>query len=139
VLNVLVIVTAIRRLPSGPPPVEGLLMLVVSAIAGVMFRGALILGGDDDDDGGDGGEDLSMKAVLLDTAATPPLPRVSPPAARSSLLRTVCTGWIPPWPWPSRRLSATTHWTLLRKVIIAIVTASPDSTPASEGGHQRTE
>jgi cobalt-zinc-cadmium efflux system protein len=68
VLSVLVVVAAIRRLVSGAPHVEGLPVLIVSAVAAlVMFVGALILGGDIDD--GDGDEDLNMKAVLLDTAA----------------------------------------------------------------------
>ena len=43
-------------------------MLIVSAVAAAaMLAGALILGGDPSD--GDEGEDLTMKAVLLDTAA----------------------------------------------------------------------
>ncbi|MCW2945157.1 MAG: cation transporter [Actinoallomurus sp.] len=68
VLSVLVVVAAFRRLVSGAPHVEGLPVLIVSAVAAlVMVVGALILGGDVDDDGGD--EDLNMKAVLLDTAA----------------------------------------------------------------------
>jgi cobalt-zinc-cadmium efflux system protein len=66
VLSVLVIVTAIRRLISGAPSVEGLPVLIASAVAAVvMLVGALILGGDVDDDG----DDLNVKAVLLDTAA----------------------------------------------------------------------
>jgi cobalt-zinc-cadmium efflux system protein len=75
VLSVLVIVTAIQRLMVGAPSVEGLPVLIVSAVAAVvMLVGALILGGDvddDDDDGDDGddGDDLNVKAVLLDTAA----------------------------------------------------------------------
>jgi cobalt-zinc-cadmium efflux system protein len=72
VLNVLVIVTAIRRLTWGVPAVDGLPVLIVSAVAAAaMLCGALILGGDldDDGDGGNGGDDLNMKAVLLDTAA----------------------------------------------------------------------
>jgi len=68
VLSVLVIVTAIGRLVSGAPSVEGLPVLIVSAVAAVvMVVGVLILGGNIDDDGG--GEDLNMKAVLLETAA----------------------------------------------------------------------
>jgi cobalt-zinc-cadmium efflux system protein len=67
-LNTGVIVAAIRRLVSGPPEVDGLPVLIVSAAAAVvMVIGAMILGGDLDDD--DGGEDLNVKAVLLDTAA----------------------------------------------------------------------
>jgi cobalt-zinc-cadmium efflux system protein len=66
VLSVLVIVTAIRRPISGAPSVEGLPVLIASAVAAVvMLVGALILGGDVDDDG----DDLNVKAVLLDTAA----------------------------------------------------------------------
>ncbi len=43
-------------------------MLIVSAIAAaVMLAGTLVLGGDPGED--DGGEDLNVKAVLLDTAA----------------------------------------------------------------------
>jgi cobalt-zinc-cadmium efflux system protein len=70
-LSVLVAVAAVRRLVSGTPMVDGLPVLIVSAIAAVvMLAGALVLGGDlDDDDGEDTGEDLNLKAVLLDTAA----------------------------------------------------------------------
>jgi len=65
VLNVVIAVAAIRRLVSGAPRVEGLPVLIVSAVAAlVMLAGALILAGDND-----GGQDLNMKAVLLDTAA----------------------------------------------------------------------
>lgn len=68
VLSVLVVVTALRRLLSGASHVEGLPVLIVSAVTALMMLvGALILGGDLDDDDGD--EDLNMKAVLLDTAA----------------------------------------------------------------------
>jgi cobalt-zinc-cadmium efflux system protein len=66
VLNVAIAVAAIQRLATGSHPVEGLPVLVVSAIAAVvMLAGALVLGGDDDA----GEEDLNVKAVLLDTAA----------------------------------------------------------------------
>jgi hypothetical protein len=45
ILNVLIIVAAIRRLVSGAPHVEGLPVLIISAIAAaVMLTGALILG-----------------------------------------------------------------------------------------------
>jgi cobalt-zinc-cadmium efflux system protein len=69
ILSVLVIVNAIERLVVGAPAVDGLPVLIVSAVAAaVMMAGALILGGELDDDAHDG-EDLNMKAVLLDTAA----------------------------------------------------------------------
>jgi cation diffusion facilitator family transporter len=68
VLNIVIAVAAVRRLTAGTPRVAGLAVLVVSSIAAaVMLAGAVVLGGDPGDD--DGGEDLNVKAVLLDTAA----------------------------------------------------------------------
>jgi cobalt-zinc-cadmium efflux system protein len=88
VLNIGVAAAAIWRLAAGTHRVEGLPVLVVSAIAAVvMLAGALVLrgdaaghgdgdgdgGGDADGGGGDadggGQEDLNVRAVLLDTAA----------------------------------------------------------------------
>jgi cobalt-zinc-cadmium efflux system protein len=69
ILSLLVIAGAVDRLATGPPQVEGLPVLVVSAVACiVMVFGAIILGGDVDDHD-DGSGDLNMRAVLLDTAA----------------------------------------------------------------------
>jgi cobalt-zinc-cadmium efflux system protein len=68
ILNTAVAIAAVQRLAAGVHRVEGLPVLIVSAIAAaVMLAGALVLGGDDGDE--DGGEDLNVKAVLLDTAA----------------------------------------------------------------------
>lgn len=68
VLSVLLIAASVRRLVAGTHEVHGLPVLVVSGVAAiVMLAGALILGGDEDDD--DEGGNLSMRAVLLDTAA----------------------------------------------------------------------
>jgi cobalt-zinc-cadmium efflux system protein len=68
ILNAGIAVAAFQRLAVGTRRVEGLPVLVVSAIAAlVMLTGALILGGDADGD--DDEEDLNVKAVLLDTAA----------------------------------------------------------------------
>lgn len=68
ILNIAITVTAIQHLAAGTHHVEGLPVLIVSAIAAtVMLAGALIPGGDADGD--DGTEDLNIKAVLLDTAA----------------------------------------------------------------------
>jgi cobalt-zinc-cadmium efflux system protein len=68
VLNVAIAAAAIEHLAVGVHRVEGLPVLIVSAIAAAaMLAGALVLGGDADDDGS--GEDLNVKAVLLDTAA----------------------------------------------------------------------
>jgi len=64
-LNVAIAVAAIWRLATGARHVEGLPVLIVSAIAAaVMLAGALILRGDsgEDDEG-----DLNVRAVLLDT------------------------------------------------------------------------
>lgn len=62
VVTVFVMVEAVRRLVSGTPEVDGLPVLVVSAIATiVMLGGVLILGRDA------GSEDLHMRSVLLDT------------------------------------------------------------------------
>lgn len=68
VLYIVIGVAAVWHLAAGTHPVQGLPVLVVSAVAAVvMLAGALILGGDPGDD--EGGEDLNVKAVLLDTAA----------------------------------------------------------------------
>jgi cobalt-zinc-cadmium efflux system protein len=74
ILSLLVIAGAVDRLATGPPQVDGLPVLIVSAAASmVMVIGVVILGGDadadaDDDDDDDGGN-LNMRAVVLDTAA----------------------------------------------------------------------
>ena len=68
VLNIAITVAAIQRLAAGTRPVEGLPVLIVSGIAAsVMLAGALVLRGDPVQE--DGGEDLNVKAILLDTAA----------------------------------------------------------------------
>ncbi len=67
-LNVMVAAAAIWRLATGTRHVEGLPVLIVSAIAAaVMLGGALVLRGDPGEDS-DRGEDLNVRAVLLDTA-----------------------------------------------------------------------
>jgi cobalt-zinc-cadmium efflux system protein len=80
-LSLLVAAGAIDRLVRGVREVHGLPVLVVSGIAAlVMLGGALLLGGDaddeqegdpddDPDDDLDEGEQLTVRAVLLDTAA----------------------------------------------------------------------
>ena len=68
VLNIAITVAAIQRLAANTRRVEGLPVLIVSGIAAsVMLAGALVQRGDPAQD--DGGEDLNVKAVLLDTAA----------------------------------------------------------------------
>ena len=69
-LELLVAGAAVGRLVSHVPEVDGLPVLIVSGIAAVaMAGGALVLRGDDGGDGEDGERDLSVAAVLLDTAA----------------------------------------------------------------------
>jgi cobalt-zinc-cadmium efflux system protein len=67
VVSIAVVAGGVRRLVSGTPQVDGLPVLIASATAAVvMLGGALILrGGTGDPEG----EDLNVRAVLLDTAA----------------------------------------------------------------------
>jgi cobalt-zinc-cadmium efflux system protein len=68
ILNIGIALAAIQHLAAGTHRVEGLPVLIVSVIAAtVMLAGALVLGAGANDD--DGGEDLNLKAVLLDTVA----------------------------------------------------------------------
>ncbi|MGD0683752.1 MAG: cation diffusion facilitator family transporter [Streptosporangiaceae bacterium] len=71
VLELLVTGAAADRLIRGTPAVDGLPVLVVSAIAALgMAAGALVLLGGGDDPARQGGErDLSVAAILLDTIA----------------------------------------------------------------------
>jgi len=72
ILNIVIAAAAIQHLAAGVHRVEGLPVLIVSAVAAVvMLAGALILGGDSDDDDHEraDGDELNVKAVLLDTAA----------------------------------------------------------------------
>ena len=79
ILNIGIAVAAAQRLAAGTHQVDGLPVLIVSATAAVvMLAGALVLRGDaedldddgeHDDDHDEGGEDLNVKAVLVDTAA----------------------------------------------------------------------
>ena len=67
VLAVLVAVGAVDRLATGTSHVHGLPVLIVSGLAAlVMLGAALVLGGDLE---GENGAALSVRAVLLDTAA----------------------------------------------------------------------
>ena len=69
-LQLLVAAAAAYRLITGTPEVDGLAVLVVSGVAAVVMTvAALVLSGGTDDDGDGQREDLSVKAVLLDTVA----------------------------------------------------------------------
>ena len=83
ILNIAIAAAAIQHLAAGVHRVEGLPVLIVSAVAAVaMLAGALILGGDAAEDEASArgeandsgaahadGDELNVKAVLLDTAA----------------------------------------------------------------------
>jgi cobalt-zinc-cadmium efflux system protein len=74
ILNTGIAVAAIDRLAAGAHRVDGLPVLIISTVAAAtMLAGALILRGDADASGSDGngedGDELNVKAVLLDTAA----------------------------------------------------------------------
>lgn len=70
IVVVSVAVVAVRRLVDGAGHVDGVPVVIVSAVAAiVMVIGAVILRGDIDDDGDDDGDRANMRAVLLDTFA----------------------------------------------------------------------
>jgi cobalt-zinc-cadmium efflux system protein len=133
-LSVLVIVNAIERLVVGAPAVEGLPVLIVSAVAAVVMTiGALILGGDVDDDG-DGGEDLNIKAVLLDTAADA---TAAGGVAVSGAVILATGGWY--WLDPIVALIIATvigyhALDLVRRVIAALRSASPPAVGLGSAG-----
>jgi cobalt-zinc-cadmium efflux system protein len=67
---IVVIVTALWRLAHGTGHVDGLPVLIASAVAaGVMAVGAVILGGDVDDDSDTAADRANMRAIFLDTVA----------------------------------------------------------------------
>ena len=69
ILELLVAAVALDRLLTHRVPVDGLPVLVMSGVAAVaMLAGALVLRADEEDED-DGERDLSVSAVLLDTAA----------------------------------------------------------------------
>jgi len=70
VVVAIVIVTAVWRLVHGTEQVDGVPILIASALAAsVMAVGAVILGGDVDDDSDTGADRANMRAILLDTVA----------------------------------------------------------------------
>jgi len=70
VVVVVVIVTAVWRLVHGTEHVDGVPVLIASALAAaVMAVGAVILGGDVDDDSDTDADRANMRAILLDTVA----------------------------------------------------------------------
>lgn len=73
VLSLLIVIGALDRLVTDVPRVHGLPVLIISSIAALaMFVGAFILGGDtdrvgSDDEAAQTGQNLAVRAVLLDT------------------------------------------------------------------------
>jgi cobalt-zinc-cadmium efflux system protein len=133
-LNIVITVAAAWHLAAGAHRVEGLPVLIVSAIAAVvMLAGALVLGGDVDDD--DGGEDLNVKAVLLDTAADA---AAAAGVAVSGAVILAAGGWY--WLDSATALVIAVivgyHAAkLIRKIALAL--ASPPQGPAGSGGPAR--
>ena len=126
-LNVAIAAAAIWRLTAGTRRVEGLPVLIVSGIAAVvMLAGALILRGDPGDD--DGGEDLNVKAVLLDTAGD--AAAAGGVAVSGAII--LGTGWY--WLDPATALTIAVivgyHAQKLTRTIIAAL-RPPSAAPAS--------
>lgn len=126
-LNVAIAAAAIWRLTAGSRRVEGLPVLVVSAIAAVvMLAGALILRGDPGGD--DGRDDLNVKAVLLDTAGD--AAAAGGVAVSGAII--LGTGWY--WLDPATALVIAVvvgyHAQKLTRTIIAAL-RSPSPAPAS--------
>jgi cobalt-zinc-cadmium efflux system protein len=130
-LNIWVVVAAIRRLVSGALEVHGLPVLIVSAAAAVvMLVGALVLGDVGD---GDRGEDLNIKAVLLDTVADA---AAAGGVATAGAVIMITRGWY--WLDPAVALVIAMvigyhAAVLIRRVVVAFTNgpASPPSTDAT--------
>jgi len=125
-LSLLVAAGAVDRLFAGAQHVHGLPVLVVSGVAAVvMLAGALLLGGATDD--GDDGDNLNMRAVLLDTVAD--AAAATGVAVTGAIILTV-GGWY--WLDPAAALVISAvvayHATrLLRHVAAALQSSDPKS------------
>jgi cobalt-zinc-cadmium efflux system protein len=139
-LELLVVGAAVDRLVSHVPEVDGLPVLIVSGIAAVtMAGGTLVLRADGDDD--DGERDLSVAAVLLDTAADA---AAAAGVAVAGAIILVTDGWY--WLDPAVALAiavvvAYHASALIRKVLRAGPVAGranqQNATAADDGGEQR--
>ena len=130
-LELLVASTAVDRLITHTPQVDGLPVLVVSGIAAlVMGAGAFILRGDTDDDEGNTGErDLSVAAVLLDTVADA---AAAAGVAATGAIILVTGGWY--WLDPAVALTiavivAYHAFALIRKVLGRLRSAAATAEP----------
>jgi cobalt-zinc-cadmium efflux system protein len=109
VLELLVAGAAIDRLVTGTPQVDGLPVLVVSAIAAlVMTAGALVLRGDGED-GGTGSGTYPSRRSCSTRSPMPPRQPGWQRQAESSWRQEDGTGWTPPWRLPSQSSSPTTR------------------------------
>jgi cobalt-zinc-cadmium efflux system protein len=128
VLEVLVAAAAIDRLSTGTPRVDGLPVLVVSAIAAlVMTAGALVLRADGADQDNESEEqDLSIAAVLLDTIADA---AAAAGVAAAGAIILASGGWY--WLDPAVALAiavvvAYHAFALIRKAVARLRHARPD-------------
>jgi cobalt-zinc-cadmium efflux system protein len=129
VLELLVAATAVDRLITGTPQVDGLPVLVVSGIAAlVMTGGALILQADGDAGEGEAKErDLSVAAVLLDTIADAAA-ATGVAAAGGIILATGGWYWLDPAVALAIAVVVAYHaLALIRKVLGRLRSASADS------------
>jgi cobalt-zinc-cadmium efflux system protein len=131
VLELLVAGTAVDRLITHTPQVDGLPVLVVSGIAAlVMGAGAFILRGDAEDDEGETGErDLSVAAVLLDTVADA---TAAAGVAATGAIILVTGGWY--WLDPAVALTVAVvvayhAFALIRKVLGRLRSAAATAEP----------
>ena len=133
VLNIAIAVVAIQHLVTGAHRVEGLPVVIVSAVAAaVMLAGALILGGDIDD-GSDDGDDLNVRAVLLDTAADAAA-AAGVAVSGAIILATGGAYWLDPAVALVIALVIGFHTVrLLRKIAAALAGAPPGRLPVPPG------
>jgi cobalt-zinc-cadmium efflux system protein len=132
-VNIVIVVAAIERLAAGTHRVAGLPVLVVSAVAAVvMLAGTLILGADDGDGDGGDGEELTLKAVLLDTGADA---AAAAGVASSGAVMLATSGWY--WLDPATALTIAAVIScftlkLLRTIIQTLRTAPPATPPHAQ-------
>ncbi len=131
ILEVLVASAAIGRLITGTPQVDGLPVLIMSAIAAlVMAGGAFVLRADGDDDEDEtGGHDLSVAAVLLDTVADAAA-AAGVAAAGAIILAAHGWYWLDPAVALAIALIVAYHALALIRKVLARLRPAPATTPA---------
>ncbi len=132
VLCLLVIAGAIDRLASGAHHVQGTAVLIVSGIAAItILAGSVILGGGETDPlEADDPDDLSMKAVLLDTAAD--AAAAAGVAVTGAVIAiTGGTYWVDPAVTVAISAVVAYHAVKLTRKVIGALRAAPESGPPS--------